>query len=146
MKWLLHFNTASLRKYEPSVPCSVSLSNTYVIAKACSENIMGSTNLAYSKKVNLKVPIRLFFQGLLSFLCKEMLAKCMLLLYHHPLIFGTQSFILSLQHIKLCISLLRQSLYKHSVLPNVMKDPLLIVGVILRRWSVKTLILMSLRH
>ena len=35
---------------------------------------------------------------------------------------------------------------QHSVLPNVMKDPLLIVKVILRRWSVKTLILSSLRH
>ena len=34
---------------------------------------------------------------------------------------------------------------EHSVLPNVMKDSLLIVRVILRRWSVKTLVLSSLR-
>ena len=37
-------------------------------------------------------------------------------------------------------------IYEHSVLLNVMKDPPLIVRVILRRWSVKILILSNLRH
>ena len=35
---------------------------------------------------------------------------------------------------------------KYSVLHNVMKDSLLIVGVILQRWSVKTSFLSSLRR
>ena len=37
---------------------------------------MGSTDLAHSEKVNLKVPIRLSFQGLPLFLDTEKLAKC----------------------------------------------------------------------
>ena len=44
--------------------CFVSLSNNYVIVKAFSKNISGSTNLAYSKKVNLQVPVRFSFLGL----------------------------------------------------------------------------------
>ena len=36
--------------------------------------------------------------------------------------------------------------YEHSVLPNVMKDPLLIVRVILRKPSVQTLILSRVRR
>ena len=76
MGWLLHCNTGSLRKQKPSVPCFILLSNNYVNVKACSRNIMGSTNLAYSEKVNLQIPARFSFQGLLSFLGKEKLAKC----------------------------------------------------------------------
>ena len=40
---------------KPTVPCSALLSNNYVIIKACGRNIKGSTNLPYSKKVNLTV-------------------------------------------------------------------------------------------
>ena len=53
-----------------SYSCFVLLSNNYVIVKAFSGNILGSTNLAYSKKVNLQVPIRLSFLGLPWFLGK----------------------------------------------------------------------------
>ena len=116
MGWLFHWNTGSLRKHEPSVPCSISLSNNYVTVKACSRNITGSTNLAYSEKVNLQVPFRLSFQALPSFLGKEKPAKCTYFatgrcFIHPPLIFATQSLIISRQHIKFCISLLNQSLW-----------------------------------
>ena len=67
MVWFLYCNTGSLRKHKPYVPCSVLLSNNYVIKKAC--------GLAYGEKVNLKVLVRLFFQGLPSFLGKEKSAK-----------------------------------------------------------------------
>ena len=62
--WFLHYNTGYLRKHKPSVPCSVLLSNNYVIIKPCSRNIKGRTNLAYSENVNLEVPVRLSFQNL----------------------------------------------------------------------------------
>ena len=54
--WLTHCqcNTGSLRKHKPSVPCFLLLSNNYVIKKACSRNITGSTNLAYSEKSTYK--------------------------------------------------------------------------------------------
>ena len=47
----------------------------YVIEKAFSWNISGNTNLAHSEKVNLRVPIRLFCQGLALFLGEEKSAK-----------------------------------------------------------------------
>ena len=59
--WLLHYNTDYLRKHTPSVPCSVLLSNNYVIIKPCRRNIKDSTNLAYSENVNIEVPVRLSF-------------------------------------------------------------------------------------
>ena len=76
MRWLLHCNTGCLREHKPSVPCSVLLSNNFVIVKACSKNIMGSTDPACSEKVDLEVPVRLSFQGLPSFLDAEKSAKC----------------------------------------------------------------------
>ena len=109
MEWLLHCSTGSLRKHKPSVPCSVSLSNNYMIVKAFSRNITGNTNLAFSKNVSLQLPVRLSFQGLSSFLVKEKSAKCTY--------FATERVIL-----------------------------FLILRVILGRWSVKTLILSSLRR
>ena len=115
MRWLLHCNTGCLREHRP-LPCSVLLSNYLVIVKACSTNAMGSNDLAYSKKVNLKVPVRLSFQGLPSFLDTEMSAKCSYFatgccFIHPTLIFATENLIMSLQHIiKLFISLLSQSL------------------------------------
>ena len=141
---MLHWNLGSLRKHKPSALFSVSLSNYYVIVKAFSRNISGSTNLAYSKKVNLQVPVILSFQDLPLFLGKGKSAKityfatghCFI---HPPLIFATQSLILSLQHFKLCISLLSQNPW------TLCKKTLLIVRVILHRWSEKTLILSSLR-
>ena len=70
---------------------------------------MGSTNLAWGKKVNLQVLVRLSFQVLSSFFGK--VAKMHILLsILYILIFAPQSLIASLQHIKLCISLLSQSL------------------------------------
>ena len=116
MGWLLHCSTGSLRKHKPSVPCSELLSNNYVIVKAYNRNIVGSTNLAYSEKVNLQVPVRLSFQGLSSFLGKEKSAKCTYFVtghcFIHPLLILLLivKLIVSLQHIKLCISLLSQSL------------------------------------
>ena len=116
MGWFLHYDTGSLRKHKPSVSCSVLLSNNYVIIKTCSKNIMGSTNLVYSEKVNPKVPVRLSFQCLPLFLVKEKLTKCSYFttgycFINPPIIFATQSLIISLQHIKLCISLPSRSLW-----------------------------------
>ena len=133
MVCLLHCNTCSLRKHKPSVPCSVLLSNNYVIVKACSRNITASTNLAYSEKVNLQVSVRLSYQGLLSFLGKEKSAKCTYLatgrcFIHPPLIFAAQSLIYQysiLSFVLICLA----KVCEQSVLPNVMKDPLLIVRV-----------------
>ena len=65
-----------LEEAKSSVPCSVLLSNNYVIVKAYDRNITSSTNLAYSKKVNLQVPASLSFQGLPLFLGKEKSSKC----------------------------------------------------------------------
>ena len=118
LRWggcFLQCSTGSLRKHKSCVLCSILLSNNYVIVKFCSRNIKGSTNLAYSENVNLQVPVRLSFQCPPSFLGKEKSAKstyfakgpCFI---HPPLIFATQILIKSLQHIKLCISLLNQSL------------------------------------
>ena len=75
MQWLLHCNTGCLREHKPSVPCSILLSNNFVIVKTYSKNIMGSTDLVYSKKVDLKVPVRLSFQGLSLFRDAEKSAK-----------------------------------------------------------------------
>ena len=61
MGWLLHCTTDTLRKRKPSVSCSVLLSNNHVIVEGCSKNIMGSTVVGYSEKVNLKVSARLSF-------------------------------------------------------------------------------------
>ena len=146
LRWdglFLHCTTGSLRKHKPSVPCSILLSNNYVIIKPCRRNIKGSTNLAYSKNVTLEVPVRLSFQSLPLFLGNEKSTKCTYFatgccFIHPSLIFATQSLIMSLQHIMLCISLL----HGHSVLPKVMKDPLSIV--ILQIWPTK--ILSILRH
>ena len=118
--WFLHCNTGSLRKHKSFVLCSILLSNNYVIIKACSRNIKGSTNLAYSKNINLQVPIKLSFQSLLLFPGKEKLIKCTYFAtrrwcIHLPLIFTTQSLIISLQYIKLCISLLSQSMWTLSI-------------------------------
>ena len=115
MGWLFHCNTGSLRMHKPSIPCSVLLENNYVIVKACSRNITGSTNLTNSEKVNLHVPVRLSFQ---SFFipCQKKSTKCTYFatgrcFIHPSLIFATQNIIKSLHHIKFCISLLRQSLW-----------------------------------
>ena len=110
MEWLLHWNTGSLRKHKPSLPCSILLSTNYVTVKACSRNITGSTNLAYNEKANLQVPVRLSFQGLPSFLGKGKSTKCTYFVtghcfIHPPLIFAVQSLIISLQIITFLESL-----------------------------------------
>ena len=76
MQRLLHCNTDCLNKHKPSVPCSVLLSNNFAIIKAYSKNIMDSTDLAYSEKVNLKFLVWLSFQGLPLFLDTEKSTKC----------------------------------------------------------------------
>ena len=116
MRCLLHCITGCLREHKPSAPCFVLLSNNFVIIKTCNKNIMGSTDLAYSKNVNLKVSVRLSFQGFPLFLHTEKLANCSYFvtgccLIHPPLIFATESLTIPLQYIiKLCISLISQSL------------------------------------
>ena len=143
MGWLLHCNTGSLRKHKPSVPCSVLLLKKYVIVKACSRNISGSTNLMYSKKTNLPVQVRLSFQGLPSFLGKEKSVKCTYFatghcFIHPPLISTTLLLVFAWASLaKVC---------EYSALLNVLKDSLLIVRVILLRWSIKTFILSDLRR
>ena len=123
MRWLLHCNTGCLREHKSSVPCSVLLWNNFVIVKACSKNITGGTDLACSEKVNKKLPVRLSFQGLPLFLDAAKSAKCSYFatgccFIHPPLIFVTESLIISAQHnynttiiIKLCIGLLSESLW-----------------------------------
>ena len=150
MGWLLLCNTGSLRKHKPFVPCSVSLSNNYVIVKAFSKNITGSTNLAFSKKVNLQVPVRFSFQGLPLFLGKEKSVKCTYFgkgscSIYPPLIFTTQRLIISPQHIKLCISLFSQSLWTFGITWCHERSSINSESY-LRSWSIKTLILSSLRR
>ena len=112
MEWFFHCKNGSLRSISHLYPVLYCY-QTIVIVKACSRNIMGSTNLAYSEKVNLQVSVELSFQGLPSFLGKEKLAKWTYFATRHfvhpSLIFATQSLVISLQHIKLCISLFSQS-------------------------------------
>ena len=105
--WLLHFNIGPLRRHEASVPCSIQLSHNYVIIKACSRHVIGSTNLAYTEKKSTyqflsDFPFKAFFY---SFFYYFPTGHCFI---HPPLIFASQSLVISLQHIKLCISLLRQ--------------------------------------
>ena len=135
----VHCNTGSLRKHKPSARF-ISLSNNYVTVKACSRNITGSTNLAY----------RLSFQGLPLFLDKEKSAECTYFatwgcFIHPPLIFATQSLITSLQHVKIYIGLLNQSLWTLCITYCYERSSL-IVRVILQRWSIKTLFFSSLRR
>ena len=68
------------------------------------------------QKINLQVPIRLSFHGIPLFLGKKMSTKCTdfatgCCFIHPALIFSTWNLIISLQHIKLCISLHSQSLW-----------------------------------
>ena len=150
MGWLLHCDTDSLRMHKPCVPCSLSLSNNYVIIKSFSRNITDSTNLAFSKKFNQQVPVRLSFQGLPLFFGEQKLAKCIYVatrycFIHSAKIFSTLSLIYQyniLSFVFVCLA----KVCKHSVITNVMKDSIFIVRVILRTWSVKILILSSLRH
>ena len=93
---MLHCNNVSLRKHKPFVPCSILLSNNYVIIKACSSIIVGSTNLAYSKKVNLQVRVKLSLEGLPLLLWQRKVSKIYLLcdrtlFYSSSLNFATQS-------------------------------------------------------
>ena len=138
----------SLRKYILSLRCSVSLSNNYVTVKSCSRNINGQHQPSIQRK-SLPARFRQDFLSRTSFvpwqrkvgkmhlLCDRTLFYpsslnfCQSELYHHSML----SFAL------VCLA----KFCEHQVLPNVMKDPVLIVRVILRRWSIKTLFLSSLR-
>ena len=60
-----------------------------MIVKACSRNITGSTNLPYNEKVDVQVPVSLFFQVLPCTLAKKsgQNARCFI---HRPYMFATQ--------------------------------------------------------
>ena len=75
MGWLLHFNTGSLRKHEPSVPCSVSLPNNYVIVK---------------KESTYKFLLGFPFKVILCSLAKKSRQNAHFFI-HPPLIFATHS-------------------------------------------------------
>ena len=122
LRWDVCCNTGSLRKHKPSVPCSISLSNIYVSVQACRRNIMSSTNLVNREKVNQAFFSRSFFvllqnlptwgqDAILSILPSFLLFR---VLYHQSIL----SFTL------VCLS----KVYRHFVLPNVMKDLLLIAS------------------
>ena len=124
--WLLHCNTGSLRRYEASVSCFISLSNNYETVKACSKNITCSINQGSQSTNSCQA-----FLSKSSFIpCQKKSAKCPYFatgrcFIHPSLIFATQSLVMSLQHIQLCISLVSQSLGTLCV-AYVMKDPLLL--------------------
>lgn len=51
MEWLFHCNSGPIRKHELPLPCSVSLSDNYVIVKLCSRNIKeGATPVISDEK------------------------------------------------------------------------------------------------
>ena len=52
MGWLLQCNTGFLIKHEPYVPCSVLLSNNYVIVKACSRNKLVACHISSVQRKN----------------------------------------------------------------------------------------------
>ena len=149
MEWMVPFSkVGSMRKHKPSVPCSVLLSDNYVIVRAHSRNIEGSTNQHTAKKSAFKFLSGFPFKAFLCSLVKKSLQNAPTLrrnfFIHPPLIFATQSLyhysILSFAVV--CLT----KVCEHSLLPNVMKDPLVIGRVFLRSWSVKTLILSSLKY
>ena len=145
MEWLLHSNTGSLRKHKPSVPCSALLSNIYVIIKAFSGNITDTTKLAYSKIFNLQVPVRLSFHSLAKKSQQNASTfgqDIVLSTIPYFLILRISSYYSIIIFILVCLA----KACGHLVLPNVTKNPLLIVSVILWRWSLKTLILSSLKR
>ena len=111
MGWLLYCNTNSLRKHSSSVPCSVLLSNNYVIIKASGRNIMASINLGKRSVYNF--PSDFSLKVFLCSLAKRSPQNASNLwqdvVIYHPKIFATQSLIILLQLTKLCISLLRWS-------------------------------------
>ena len=112
MGWLFQCNTDTFRRNELHLPCSVS--ENYVILRACSWNITSKLTLVYNEKITLEVSHWLSFQGLTPFLSRGKLAKCTQFLTECccPLIFACQSLIISLERIRFCISLLDLSLQK----------------------------------
>ena len=104
----------SLRKHKPSVPNSISQSNNCVTIKTSSKNTNGQHQSSIQQKSH-PASFRQAFLPTPSFLGKEKSVKCTYLVtgrcFIHPLlIFATQSLVISLQHVKLCISLLSKSL------------------------------------
>ena len=98
MGCLLHCNPGSLTKHKPSV-CTLFRT---AIKQLCDHkrNIIGSANLAI-------LPF-FFWQRKVAKYTYFATACCFI---HPPLIFATQNLIISLQHIKLYISLLSQRLW-----------------------------------
>ena len=106
MGWLLHCNTGSFRKHKPSVPCSVLLSNNYVIV------------LITAKKSTFKFPSGFLFKAFLRSLTKKSrqnaptLRQDVVLSIHQLYNYSILSFAL------VCLA----KGCKHFVLPNAMKD------------------------
>ena len=118
MDWLVHCNTGSVRKYNLSVPCSVLLSNNRVAVKAC---ISLNLNL-------LAAPIQDTAKHQHSSSCQAFLSRSSFVPWQRKVgkmhllcnrtLFNPSSFnfcysessVISPQVIKLCISLLSQSL------------------------------------
>ena len=97
-----------------------------MIVKPCSRNITDSTICHTVKKSAYEFPLRFPFKAFLCSLAKKSWQNSCSFI-HPPLIFATQSLIISLQHIKLCISLFRQCLATLGI-TYVMKTPVLIVS------------------
>ena len=140
MGWLLHCNTGSTGKHKPSVPCSILLSNNYVIVKGTlwaapiqgtAKNQSTSSNQAFLSRLSFVPSERKV--GKMHLLCDKML------LYPSSINF-CYSEINDITAALVCLAKVSQ----HSTSPNVMNKPVLIVRVILQRWSLKTLILSSL--
>ena len=133
---LLRCETGFLRKHKPFVPCSVSLSNN-CDRKSLQQEHHGKHRSTVQKKVNLEVLVRFPFQGHPLLLGEEKSAKrtyfaARRCLINPSLIFATQSLIIHsiLSFALVCLT----KVCDYSVLPNVMKNLLLIARNILQRW------------
>ena len=134
MKLLIYFQllqceTGSLRKYKSSVPCFVSLSNNYVIVKACSRNILAALiyhtikrQPAGSCQISLAKPPFVSWERKVDKMHFAASIPHQFLLYRVKLYHHNILSILYVCLAKVC---------ECSVLPNVMKDPLLRARVFL---------------
>ena len=116
MGWLLHCNTGSLRKHKPSLPCSILLSNNYVIIKTCIRNIKGQ----HQSRLQQKSQLKSFRQAFLSWpsfipwqrkVCKMHILCNRTLFYPSSLnsCYSELNYLTTAYNISLCISLLSQS-------------------------------------
>lgn len=106
MRWLIHCKTDTIRKSELNLPCSVLVWDNYIILKVCNWKITSKATLVFSGKIDLYFLIEISSEMQLVF--------ARILFYppslHPLLIFAAQGLIISLECMKLCISLLGWSL------------------------------------